>query len=143
MRAFIPLLVFLAFSCKPTDHSALMRENLNREIQNRLQILKVNTNDLNEPSVSPDEIHTESQRLITLSRDHENFSNMVKHTNAYFMQMARVIFSNKASPELLTQQMNPVEAQLLILQNELWLLNEMAFQTRGKEIHLFSVLEKK
>ena len=119
-----------------------MQENLRNEINNRLAILtdlEKNDDSLNRLVL---DLHNQSQRFIMLSRDHENPMTAVIEANNYFGLMAKAVTDKAAQPMQLMPTMSPTQIQLGIQQNELWLLNNLIFLSNGKDVTLFSVVEK-
>ena len=141
-RLFALFLCFVLFSCKTRDNSQLMQENLRNEINNRLAVLT----DLGKKDDSLNklvlDLHNQSQRFILLSRDHENPMTSVMEANTYFGIMAKAVTDKAAQPMQLMPTMSPTQIQLGIQQNELWLLNNIIFLSNGKDVTLFSVVEK-
>jgi hypothetical protein len=119
-----------------------MQENLRNEINNRLAVLT----DLGKKDDSLNklvlDLHNQSQRFILLSRDHENPMTSVMEANTYFGIMAKAVTDKAAQPMQLMPTMSPTQIQLGIQQNELWLLNNIIFLSNGKDVTLFSVVEK-
>lgn len=119
-----------------------MQENLRNEINIRLAILT----DLGKKDDSLNKLvfnlHKQSQRFILLSRDHKNPMASVAEANKYFGIMAKAVTAKAAQPMQLMPSMSPTQIQLGIQQNELWLLNNLIFLSNGKDVTLFSVVEK-
>ena len=141
-RLFALILCFVLFSCKTRDNSQLMQENLKNEINNRLSVLTElgkKDDSLNKLVL---DLHNQSQRFINLSRDHENPVASVVEANTYFGIMAKAVTDKAAQPMQLMPTMSPTQIQLGIQQNELWLLNNLIFLSNGKDVTLFSVVEK-
>lgn len=140
-RFTIVLLVVL-ISCKTRDNSQLMKENLTNEINNRLAILT----DLGKKDDSLNklvlDLHKQSERFVLLSRDYENLKASVSEANQYFGIMAKAVTDKAAQPMQLMPTMSSTQIQLGIQQNELWLLNNLIFISNGKDVTLFSVVEK-
>jgi hypothetical protein len=138
-QLFLTIFSLILFSCETKDQTAKMEENLNHEIQNRLNILKQLAHSDDSLASIYASLHKESERLIMLSRDHENPTASINSANQYFGLLSRAIPSGTEGPMVLRSGMNPKEMQLAIKQNELWILNNLIFLQKDQEIKLFSV----
>lgn len=140
-RLSVFIALFFILSCKQHDNSALMDENLNHEIQNRLVTLQQLGKSDDTIEVISKSLHSEVEKLILLSCDLENYFANIAKANEYFLSLSKVIPASTEGPILVQNFMKPHEAQLLIKQNELWMLNNLIFLRKGGNLRLFSVKE--
>ena len=142
VRALVVLFCLCLLACKTPDNTALMQENLNNEIRARLSTLnKIAQADEALQKLVAD-LHQQSENLILLSKRRENANTAVSSANIYYRLMAKAVTGQPTEPMILFASMSPVQIQLAIKQNELWLLNNLINLNKNQDLKLSSVVEK-
>jgi hypothetical protein len=142
MRYFFFIFIVLFFSCERDKRNKTINENLDKEITNRLSILRGLSKYDDSLALQSVVIHDETRRLILLSKDVENFRACVVMSNKYFSALSSKLRIDLPENLALNMQMDPGDAELRLKENELWSLNKIIFNNSGAEIQLFSAQEE-
>ena len=119
-----------------------MQENLNTEIRGKLGTLQMLAQTDSTLHRLVANLHEQSERLVLASNGPDADAKLVNAANAYYRLMSKAVTGQCTEPLLLYNTMSPVQIQLAIKQNELWLLNNLIYLNNNQTTKLFSVVEK-
>ncbi len=123
------LLLLFASSCRNNGNQNETDVWLNKEIKNRIEVLKQIPQTKDSFFINPDGIDQEINNILLLSKDIENIQASVNRANRYFETMSSKHVLNHSDFIALRTDMHLDEIATDLKQNELNLLNQLIFKT--------------
>ena len=142
LRFFTFILLVVLLSCDRNKRFQAINENLDKEIANRLSVLKGMSKYDDSLTIKSLAIHNETKRLILLSKDVENFKACLALSDKYFSDLSLTLQTEIPGNMALNILMDPHDAELRLKETELWFLNKIIFNSSGADIQMFSAQEE-
>ncbi len=130
-------LLFLFFACANPDEK-IADEYIDKDIENRLEIIKAGAEYQDTPVVSTEKITAEVNNLILLSKDVENIRASINQSNSYFKSACAYYHIENAGFNELKVGMRLAEITDNIKRNELNLLNRIIIKRSKNGPPLFT-----